>query len=174
MVNKLNGKSMKTSALKSIIILLIGIVCSNQYVHAQNKPTPVLKSSDIDRFIDTYKSMTSEFDLLDDAMEEEDDLEDMTYDSVLKGFESIMDNNEAVAIIEKYGWEKSTFAKKIMAISMGSIYLMVSSQIKDMPEEQGKAMIEIINNQYKPLVHEDDLSLLQPRLPELEVFFKEE
>ena len=43
-----------------------------------------------------------------------------------------------------------------------------------MPEEQGKAMIELFNNQYKALVHEDDLMVLKPRMSELEEFFKEE
>jgi ABC-type microcin C transport system duplicated ATPase subunit YejF len=118
--------------------------------------------------------MASEFELLDDAMEDDDDWEDMTYASVLKSFESGLDNNEAVAIIEKYGWDKSTFGKKIMAISMGTGYLIVLDKIDEMPEEQGKNMADIYKKQYELLVHEDDLNLLKPRLPELEMYFTEE
>jgi hypothetical protein len=165
---------MKTQTIKSLLILVIGVVLLNQAVIAQSGPTAVLKSSDVDRFIDTYNSMASEFELLDDAMEVADDSDDMTYEAVLKCFESGLENNEAVAIIEKYGWDKSTYGQKIMAIAMGTTYLMVLSQIEDMPEEQGKAMIELFNNQYKALVHEDDLNVLKPRMSELEEFFKEE
>jgi hypothetical protein len=165
---------MKTKALKTLLILLVaGFVFSNQSVKAQNELKPVLKSSDIDRFINTYQPMASEFELLSDEIEEEDD-ENMTYVSVLKGFESGLDNNEAVAILEKYGWEKSTYGKKIMAIAMGTTYLIVLKHIDDMPEEQGREMLEIYTKQYKDLVHKDDLKLLKPRITELEEIFSEE
>ena len=166
---------MKTKALKPLIILLVtGFVFSNQSVKAQNELKPVLKSGDIDRFIDTYESMASEFELLEDEMEDDEDMENMTYESVLRGFESGLGNNEAVAILEKYGWEKSTYGKKIMAIAMGTSYLIVLNHIDDMPEEQGKAMTEIYMKQYEVLVHKDDLKLLKPRIPELEKIFSEE
>ena len=166
---------MKEIALKTILILLvIGFIFSNQSVKAQNELKPVLKSADIDRFITTYEPMAAEFELLADQFDDEEDSESMTYDAVLRGFESGLDNNEAVAILEKYGWEKSTYGKKIMAIAMGTTYLMVLNRIDDIPEEQGKAMIEIYTKQYKVLVHEDDLKLLKPRITELEAIFGEE
>jgi hypothetical protein len=117
--------------------------------------------------------MNSEFELLSDDNEDEaeEDTDDMTYDAVLRGFESGLDNNEAVAILEKYGWEKSTYGKKIMAIAMGTTYLIALDHIDDMPEEQGKAMLEIYTKQYNKLVHEDDLKLLKPRITELEEIF---
>ena len=166
---------MKTETLKPLIILLVtGFVFSNQSVKAQNELKPVLKSGDIDRFINTYESMASEFELLEDEMEDDEDMENMTYESVLMSFESGLDNNEAVAILEKYGWVKSTYGKKIMAIAMGTSYLIVLNRIDDMPEEQGKAMAEIYTKQYKILVHEDDMKLLKPRITELEGIFSEE
>jgi len=166
---------MKAIALKTLLTLLVtGFILSNQSVKAQNELKPVLKSADIDRFINTYEPMAAEFELLADQFEDEEDSEDMSYDAVLRGFESGLDNNEAVAILEKYGWEKSTYGKKIMAIAMGTSYLMVLNRIDDMPEEQGKAMIEIYTKQYKVLVHEDDLKLLKPRITELEAIFGEE
>ena len=166
---------MKTKALRTLLILLVaGFVFSNQSVKAQNELKPVLKSGDIDRFINTYEPMFSEFELLSDEIEDEEDFDNMTYDSVLRSFESGLDNDEAVAILEKYGWEKSTYGKKIMAIAMGTGYLIVLNHIDDMPEEQGKAMAEIYTKQYKILVHEDDLKLLKPRITELEEIFSEE
>ena len=166
---------MKTKALRTLLILLVaGFVFSNQSVKAQNELKPVLKSGDIDRFINTYEPMVSEFELLSDEIEDEEDSENMTYDAVLRSFESGLDNDEAVAILEKYGWEKSTYGKKIMAIAMGTGYLIVLNHIDDMPEEQGKAMAEIYTKQYKILVHEDDLKLLKPRISELEAIFSEE
>ena len=166
---------MKTKALRTLLILLVaGFVFSNQSVKAQNELKPVLKPGDIDRFINTYEPMFSEFELLADEIEDEEDSENMTYDAVLRSFESGLDNNEAVVILEKYGWEKSTYGKKIMAIAMGTGYLIVLKHIDDMPEEQGKAMAEIYTKQYKNLVHEDDLKLLKPRITELEEIFSEE
>jgi hypothetical protein len=166
---------MKTKALKTLLILMaIGFVFSIQSVQAQNELKPVLKSADIDRFINTYQPMAAEFELLADEFEDEEDSENMTYDAVLRGFESGLNNYEAVVILEKYGWEKSTYGKKIMAIAMGTSYLMVLSRIDDMPEEQGKAMAEIYTKQYKILVHEDDMKLLKPRITELEAIFSEE
>jgi hypothetical protein len=166
---------MKTKALKTLLILLVaGFVFSNQSVKAQNELKPVLKSSDIDRFINTYQPMASEFELLSDEIEDEDDSENMTYDSVLRSFESGLDNDEAIAILVKYGWEKSTYGKKIMAIAMGTTYLIVLKHIDDMPEEQGREMLEIYTKQYKDLVHKDDLKLLKPRITELEEIFSEE
>ena len=165
---------MKTKALRTLLILLVaGFVFSNQSVKAQNELKPVLKPGDIDRFINTYEPMAAEFELLSDEIEEEDS-ENMTYDAVLRSFESGLDNNEAVAILEKYGWEKSTYGKKIMAIAMGTSYLIVLNHIDEMPEEQGKAMAEIYTKQYKNLVHEDDMKLLKPRITELEAIFSEE
>jgi hypothetical protein len=166
---------MKTNALRTLLILLVaGFILSNQLVKAQNELKPVLKSADIDRFINTYEPMAVEFELLADEFDDEEDSDDMTYDSVLRSFESGLDNDEAVAILEKYGWEKSTYGKKIMAIAMGTSYLMVLNRIDDMPAEQGKAMIEIYTKQYKVLVHEDDMKLLKPRITELEAIFGEE
>ena len=166
---------MKTKALNTLLILLVaGFIFSNQSVKAQNELKPVLKSADIDRFVNTYKPMAAEFELLGDEFEDEEDSEDMSYDAVLRGFESGLDNNEAVAILEKYGWEKSTYGKKIMAIAMGTSFLMVLSRIDEMPEEQGKAMAEIYTKQYTILVHEDDMKLLKSRLTELEAIFSEE
>ena len=166
---------MKAEAIKTLIILLVaGFILSNQSLKAQNELKPVLNSADIDRFINTYEPMAAEFELLADQFDDEEDSESMTYDSVLRGFESGLDNDEAVAILEKYGWEKSTYGKKIMAIAMGTTYLMVLNRIDDLPEEQGKAMAEIYIKQYKSLVHEDDLKLLKPRITELEAIFSEE
>jgi len=166
---------MKTKALRTLLILLVaGFILLNQSVKAQNELKPVLNSADIDRFINTYEPMAAEFELLSDQFDEEEDSESMTYASVLSGFESGLDNDEAVAILEKYGWEKSTYGKKIMAIAMGTSYLMVLNRIDDMPEEQGKAMADIYIKQYKILVHEDDLKLLKPRITELEEIFSEE
>jgi hypothetical protein len=166
---------MKTKALRTLLILLVaGFVFSNQSVKAQNELKPVLKSADIDRFINTYQPMAAEFELLADEFEDEEDSENMTYDAVLRSFESGLDNDEAVAILEKYGWEKSTYGKKIMAIAMGTSYLIVLEHIDDMPEEQGQAMAEKYTKQYKSLVHEDDLKLLKPRITELEAIFSEE
>ena len=166
---------MKTKALNTLLILLVaGFILSNQSLKAQNELKPVLKSADIDRFINTYEPMAAEFELLADQFDDEEDSESMTYDAVLRGFESGLDNDEAVAILEKYGWEKSTYGKKIMAIAMGTTYLMVLNRIDDLPEEQGEAMAEIYIKQYKSLVHEDDMKLLKPRLTELEAIFGEE
>ena len=165
---------MKAEALKTLIILLVaGFIFSNQSLKAQNELKPVLKSGDIDRFINTYEPMVAEFELLADELEDEEDSESMTYDSVLRGFESGLDNYEAVVILEKYGWEKSTYGEKMMAIAIGASYLMVLDQIDNMPQEQGKAMAEIYTKQYKMLVHDDDLKLLKPRITELEAFFSE-
>ena len=165
---------MKAEALKTLIILLVaGFILSNQSLKAQNELKPVLKSGDIDRFINTYDPMVAEFELLSDELEDEEDSENMTYDAVLRGFESGLDNYEAVVILEKYGWEKSTYGEKMMAIAIGASYLMVLDQIDNMPQEQGKAMAEIYTKQYKMLVHDDDLKLLKPRITELEAFFSE-
>ena len=160
--------------MKSASLLAILLSCALS-VSAQNELKPVLNSSDIDRFIKTYEPMASEFELLSDEIEEdEDDWENMTYATVLKSFESGLDNNKAVDILEKYGWEKSTYGKKIMAIAMGTSYLMVLNRIDEMPEEQAKAMTEIYTTQYNILVHEDDLKLLKPRISELQEIFSEE
>ena len=166
---------MKAEALKTLIILLVaGFILSSQSLKAQNELKPVLKSADIDRFINTYEPMAAEFELLADQFDDEEDSESMTYDAVLRSFESGLNNYEAVAILEKYGWEKSTYGEKIMAIAMGTSYLIVLKHIDDMPEEQGKAMAEIYTKQYKNLVHEDDLKLLKPRITELEEIFSED
>jgi hypothetical protein len=166
---------MKTETLKTLLILLvIGFVFSNQSLKAQNELKPVLNSGDIDRFINTHKPMFSELELLSDEIEDEEDSDNMTYDSVLRSFEYGLDNDEAVAILEKYGWEKATYGKKIMAIALGTGYLIVLKHIDDMPEEQGKAMADIYSKQYKNLVHPDDLKVLKPRITELEGFFSEE
>ena len=93
---------MKAIALKTLLTLLVaGFILSSQSLKAQNELKPVLKSADVDRFINTYKPMAAEFELLADQFDDEEDSESMTYDAVLKGFESGLDNNEAVVILEK-------------------------------------------------------------------------
>jgi hypothetical protein len=159
--------------MKSLLTLSL-LFCVLLNVEAQNELKPVLKNSDIDRFIETYEPMVAELEMLDDSMEDEGDMEEMTYEAVLSSFEDGLDDNEAVAIIEKYGWDKSTYGKKMMAIGIGASYLIILKHVDQMPEEQGKAMIEMYTKQYKMLVHDDDLETLKPRIHELEQFFGEE
>lgn len=166
---------MKTNTLRALLLLsAIGIIISGQPLLGQNELKPVLNAEDIDRFLNTFEPMMSEFESLPEEFEEDEDWEDMTYETVLKSFESGLENDKVVAILTKYGWAKSTYGKKLMAISMGTGYLIVLSRIDEMPEAQGKEIADIYNKQYKSLVHENDLKLLKPRLPELELIFAEE
>ena len=139
---------------------------------SQSPPGPFLNSADIDRYLATGSQMMAEFESIDDPMEDEPEGE--TYEEILQIYQSALESNEAMKIIEKYGWETNTFGQKMMAIAMGTTCLMTEKYMKDMPPEQQAVMKEMFVDQCKALVHPDDLKLIQPKLDELEAFFEEQ
>ena len=90
------------SLLLSTTLLLLSVITV-----AQMEPKPVLENEDIDRFINTHKQMSREFEQLDEQFEEEED-ENMPYTELLQSYEEAFNVDEAVEIIEKYGWDKET------------------------------------------------------------------
>lgn len=138
----------------------------------QTPPGPFLNDADIDRFIATSADMMAEFATIEEAMAEDED-EGETYEEILASYNQALKNNEAIEIIEKYGWEVETYGEKMMAIATGTTYLITVKYMKDMPEEQRAMMEEMFVKQARTLVHPDDLNVIKPRIDELEVLFKD-
>lgn len=157
--------------MKSILILTAFVFLSIITV-AQTAPRKVLENEDIDRFINTHEQMSIEFEELDEQFEEDED-ENITYAELLQSYEEALDMDEAVMIIEKYGWDKETYGEKIIAISYGTMYLLSAKSIEQMPEEQRQLMHDDFLKPLAAYVHPDDLKLLKTRLSDLEEVFNE-
>ena len=148
------------------------VILTSTIMLAQTPPGPFLVNADIDRFIATQSQMTTEFEALEDSMEDEED-EAETYEEILASYREALQDNEAIQIIKKYGWDVDTYGEKMMAIAMGTTYLIATKQMQEMPAEQRALMEEMFVKQYKTYIHPDDLKVLKPRLAELEEIFQE-
>jgi len=140
---------------QTLAILFLSLIVSLSL--AQELPKPVLNLDDIDLFVKTSVQMTQE--LNEKGIELEGD----------KNIWSV--NDEVKAILTKYGWDYQSFGQKFAAISLGYSYLTMINNIDKMPEAQKAAaeqMKETYAEQYKSLVHEDDLKLIESKMKDLD------
>lgn len=126
--------------------------------NSQDQPTvtAVLSEATVDRFIKSVKPMNAE-------------LKELGYDLTTE--QELVTTVKVMAIMEKYGWNES-FAQEFASITLGFSYLKMMENIDKMPEEQQQAMKDMYINQYKNLVHDDDLKLIKLKLTEIEAAFK--
>lgn len=138
-------------------LLLIVFLSAITICTIQAQPTAVLTEAIVDRFIKSVKPMNEE-------------LKELGYDLTTE--QEFIATVKVKAIMEKYGWNES-FAQEFTSITLGFSYLKMMENIDKMPEEQQQAMKDMYTNQYKNLVHDDDLKLIKPKLIEIEAAFKD-
>lgn len=140
---------------KNILLVIFLSVIVIYTLEAQAKV--VLTEAIVDNFINTVKPMNEE-------------LKELGYD--LTNEEGLVATVKVQAVMKKYGWDES-FAQQFAAITLGFSYLQMMENIDKMPQEQQQAMKDMYTNQYKSLVHDDDLKLIKPKLKEIEAAFKD-
>lgn len=146
---------------QTFAILFMGLVFN--FVQAQESPKPVLNLDDIDLFVKTSVQMTKEL----DELGIETDGDSNTWSA----------NEKVKAILTKYGWAYQSFGDKFAAISWGYSYLTMINHIDKMPEDQkeaGEQMKKTYTEQYKNLVHDDDLKLIKSKMKDLDAMDWEE
>ena len=158
--------------MKKLIITLF--VLSISLPALCQAPPAVLSMADIDRFIETVKPMTAEFEAIPELNEDLEEEELESYEAVLQSFKEISDYEEARNIITKYGWDVDDYPQKMIAITWGTTYILMMKYTEEMPEEQAKAFRDLYGDQYSKLVNEADLDLIKSRIADLEKVFKEE
>ena len=139
---------------QTFAILFMGLLFN--FAQAQESPKAVLSLDDIDLFVKTSVQMTKEL----DELGIEPDGDSNTWST----------NEKAKAILIKYGWDYQSFGYKFAAISWGFSYLTMINNI-DKKTEAKKATAEQMRKtyteQYKDLVHDDDLKLIKLKMKDL-------
>jgi hypothetical protein len=133
----------------------------------QNMPVPqgvsVLKSQDIDKFIETLKPMSEELESLGVSL---DNQENQNFGAAIQG------NAQAWAVVKKYGWDES-FAVKWMAISLGYAQIKIEEQLQMVPEgqrEQTRQMMQMAMDQMGGEVGKEDMKLIESNYERLDEF----
>ncbi len=145
----------------------------------------VLNDGDIEHFIKTFKPMTAELDALgynfededeDDNEEENEDEDPMAaFANMRAEMKEIMSENEVLTILKKYDWDED-FLDTYIAVSIGYSYNKVNNELEDMDEsekEMAKPFMDLFLDQFRLMVHKDDLKMLQDHMTALDAVFVE-
>ncbi|HAW50975.1 MAG TPA: hypothetical protein DCX54_01415 [Flavobacteriales bacterium] len=141
--------------------ILLFIFCNS---FSQEVPVAILSSVDVDRYIETVVPMSKELNELGDAHRGNEE----------NPGEMWVASAEARAILEKYGWNES-FALKFSAITWAYTYLKIMQEIDKMPEDQkvqAEQMMPMLQL-YTSKVHQDDLKIVEGKLDEIDLVFKD-
>ncbi len=176
----------------STILLLIALLAIPCLAIAQESTEPVLQKGDVERFIKTFPIVREELEKL--GMKYEAEEGDYTVP------EAVQASAEFTALLKKHGWDE-TFFMKMGTIFMGYVSLVhkkemaqvdpeIEKAIKEiestagMSEAMKKQMVERLRATQKMMggqqgamqqsVHEADLELIRPLIPELTKLFEDE
>lgn len=146
--------------------LIFTVVCLlfSSFSFSQKVPVAVLVDEDIDKFIETVVPMFKE-------------LNELGLNNKANEFnpgQIWLQNAEAKAILDKYGWTE-TFATKFSAITLAFTYLKIKQEIDKLPEDekaQAEQMMPMIQ-MYVSMVHEDDMKIVEGKTDELVAVFKD-
>lgn len=136
-----------------IIITAFLISVSTSFVIAQDQK-PLLEKGDVEKFIKTLKPMSKELKSV------QVDFEAHQNPNISRSLEA---NAKALEILEKYGWDKN-FGTKWNVVYAGYIKLKMKEEMKDMPDEQRKQAMQMMNKSNKqlyPNVNEKDMELVR-------------
>ncbi|MFA9452421.1 MAG: hypothetical protein ACERK6_00780 [Candidatus Aminicenantaceae bacterium] len=177
---------------KSAALLLIVLLALPCLAIAQESPEPVLQKGDVERFIKTFPVLKAELEEL--GMKYEAEEGDYTVP------EAVQASAEFTALLKKHDWDETFFAK-MGTIFMGYVSLAHKKEMAQMDPEIEKAikeiestagvseamkkqMVERLRATQKMMggqqgamqqsVHEADLELIRPLIPELRKLFEDE
>jgi len=172
-------------------LLLITLLVIPALAVAQESAEPVLQKGDVERFIKTFPAVKEELEKLGMKYETEDGEYTVP--------EAIQASAEFTALLKKHGWDE-TFFMKMGTIFMGYISLAHKKEMAQMDPEIEKAikeiestagvseamkkqMVERLRATQKMMggqqgamqqsVHEADLELIRPLIPELKKLFED-
>ncbi len=172
-------------------LLIITLLVIPALAFAQESAKPVLEKGDVERFIKTFPAVKEELEKL--GMKYEAEEGDYT---VPEAFQA---SAEFTALLKKHGWDE-TFFMKMGTIFMGYVSLAhkkemaqidpeIEKAIKEiestagMSEAMKKQMVERLRATQKMMggqqgamqqsVHEADLELIRPMIPELKKLFED-
>ena len=159
-------------SLIALLVLLFPIVCVAQTTEV----AAVLNDGDVQHFIKTVKPMTEELEALGHSLEtEEEEVNPMDpLGSMRAVMNAMMARDDVMSILKKYDWDES-FANTYLAIGAGYSYLKVTQEFESMPEDQkaqAQGMIDMMTQQFKTMVHDDDIAAVQPHMDALDVVFE--
>jgi hypothetical protein len=176
--------------MKKLIAAVLCLALFGSAGWAADDPVPVLKKGDVERFIDSFPKLAKELEKLG-----------MKYDAEEGDYslpEAVQANAEFNAVLKKHGWDEKFFIK-MQAIFLGYTAIVykkemanvapeIAKAIKEiesapgMSEAMKKQMIERMKASQKMMegsqsgmqtsVHEDDLALIRPKIPDLKKLFE--
>jgi hypothetical protein len=173
-------------------LLIITLLVIPALAVAQESAEPVLQKGDVERFIKTFPAVKQELEKI--GMKYEAEEGDYT---VPEAFQA---SAEFTALLKKHGWDE-TFFMKMGTIFMGYVSLAHKKEMAQMDPEIEKAikeiestagvseamkkqMVERLRATQKMMggqqgamqqsVHEADLELIRPLIPELKKLFEDE
>ena len=150
--------------MKAKLILTTLSLFIFSYSFSQEAPVAVLTDSDVDKYVETVVPMSKELKKL--GMKNKGNENDPG--------QMWLENAEAKAILEKYGWNE-TFATKFSVITWAFTYLKIKQEIDKMPEDQkaqAEQMMPMIQI-YVSKVHEDDIKIVEAKMDQLDAVFKD-
>lgn len=175
--------------MKKLIHILLA-VCLITGIYAQKPDTsiPQLKNDDVERFINHYKSIVSDFEKLDVKFHPESDLESFT---------NAIDNlDEVNAVVRKYGYKDiDSFVTQTWAISVSYASITVnieelkeykeakeeiqnSTELTDEQKSQAIARLEQVigamASAFGSMVNEKDIETVRPYMNQLKEILDED
>lgn len=176
--------------MRQILAIIVCVVLFVSVGWAEDDPVPVLKKGDVERFIDSFPKLVEELERLG-----------MKYDAEEGDYslpEAIQANAEFRATLIKYGWDEGFFLKMqtifmgytaiVYKKEMANVAPQIAEAIKEIESTPGlseamkKQMIERMKASQKMMeggqagmqtsVHEDDLALIRPKIPDLKKLFE--
>ena len=174
--------------MKTKLLSIISIFALLFSLQAQTE-TPVLKSSDVENFINHYKSIEDELEALDLEISPSDDVESMV--------EAVGDVNKVNTIVQKYGYaDYLDFTAKTWAIvtcyssikmqnqegfSQIDIALQeidnnetMTAEEKEMAKQQIKAIMQAMGTSFASSANEQDIKTVKPYVSKLDAILEDE
>lgn len=145
-----------------VIILMLFIF--QGFFGSTQSPPAVLKSGDVDKFINTLKPMSKELEAIGISVDSNSTPEAM------------MANAKVMAVLNKYGWDASMWVKW-SSIAMCYGKLKMDEQMAALPAEQReqmKQMMKMAGQQMDEMINPEDLKLVKAKMSQLDAVMQEE
>jgi len=149
---------------KPLLLVVSIVLVTPTYAQTQTPPKAILSIADIDRFINTMDPIQTDLEKLG--------LEYNAEDKAV--MEALKTNAEVQAVFNKHGWSND-FYPKIQAIAVSYAFLKAKVEMDKLPADQQQMMgpvIASLKEQYKSLVHDDDIATVQKKFQQLDQYFE--
>lgn len=137
-----------------------------QSATAQNQPSPLLSSADVELFLKSFNPLKNDLEKLGHSYE------NMNQNTIT----ALKANEEVKATFKKHGWSDDYFPK-INAIVYAYSYLKMMQEMDKLPAEQKQTIgpvMQSMKTQFTNMVHDADIQLVKGKFAAVDKFFEEQ